>query len=311
MAATVTCPLDVVRTRLQSSSGATFKSLAAGPRVNTSGWFRPPMTIRVLMWIGRTEGIKGLWKGLPPTLVGVVPARSVYFLTYATAKATYGAALGSDHHAGVHMASAATAGAVTTTLTNPIWLVKTRMQIQDAALVTAAKTGGGAPNFYYSSSLDAFKQIYAKEGLKGFMKGLSASYLGISEGVLNIMLFEQGKLFAVYVKTGLQAAQVRTASDHLSPLEMFIIGAFARLIATTTTYPHEVLRTRLREQTSSGSTAKYRGLAHAARTIVAEEGLRGMYRGMVPHVVRVVPSSAIMFTTYESVVKLLNDSAVE
>jgi solute carrier family 25 protein 33/36 len=50
---------------------------------------------------------------------------------------------------------------------------------------------------------------------------------------------------------------------------------------------------------------KYTGLVQCFRLIVKEEGMVGLYGGLVPHMMRVVPSAIIMFNTYEQVLKLL------
>lgn len=65
----------------------------------------------------------------------------------------------------VHLISAATAGLVTSTATNPIWVVKTRLQLQ-------------GKNRIYKNSLDCVMHILREEGARGLYKGMSASYLG-------------------------------------------------------------------------------------------------------------------------------------
>jgi solute carrier family 25 protein 33/36 len=96
----------------------------------------------------------------------------------------------------------------------------------------------------------------------------------------------------------------------------FGLSAASKLLDSALTYPHEVLRTRLREQNSSECAAAqsssitaahlarryYRGIVHCTKTIIREEGFRGLYSGVGAHLVRVVPNSAIMFLVYEAVV---------
>lgn len=84
----------------------------------------------------------------------------------------------------------------------------------------------------------------------------------------------------------------------------------AKLIAACTTYPHEVLRTRLREETRMNGVLKYRTLGQSARLIIREEGFGALYGGLSTHLIRVVPNTAIVFLCYEMVVKML-DSATK
>lgn len=83
----------------------------------------------MLMNIYKEEGIRALWKGLGPNLVGVVPARSIYFGVYTQGKHIYSDLNSGNESSFVHLCSAATAGMCTSMFTNPIWLIKTRMLI--------------------------------------------------------------------------------------------------------------------------------------------------------------------------------------
>ena len=113
----------------------------------------------------RQEGMRALWKGLAPNLVGVVPARAIYFATYSWAKPRLTQSLGAGRETSfVHMFSAATAAFATCTVTNPIWLVKTRMQLSRAVEARGP--------------LAITRDILRTEGPMGFYRGLAASYAG-------------------------------------------------------------------------------------------------------------------------------------
>jgi solute carrier family 25 protein 33/36 len=91
----------------------------------------------------------------------------------------------------------------------------------------------------------------------------------------------------------------------LSPVEYLTVASAAKLLASLMTYPHEVVRTRMREQRGI-TNLKYTGFLQCVKTIMREEGWRALYGGMGAHLVRVVPNAAIIFLTYETVVALLN-----
>lgn len=81
-----------------------------------------------------------------------------------------------------------------------------------------------------------------------------------------------------------------------------IIGASggAKAVASLITYPHEVIRTRLR-QPSIGGVQKYTGLAQTFKLIIKEEGVASLYGGLTAHMIRVIPNAACMFLIYEVV----------
>jgi solute carrier family 25 protein 33/36 len=133
--------------------------------------------------VARSEGILALWKGIVPHLVGVVPSRSIYFASYTKLKEVLVSYRGLETP-WIHCLSAASAGAITATLTNPIWVVKTRMQLQSS--IKGPQT--------YKNSFQCLYLLISKEGWRGFYKGISASYVGISESTLQWVVYEQLKL---------------------------------------------------------------------------------------------------------------------
>ena len=74
------------------------------------------------------------------------------------------------------------------------------------------------------------------------------------------------------------------------------------MIASTTTYPHEVIRTRLQTQTSNSGPIRYKSLRQSTALIFKEEGFSGFYKGLGTNLVRTVPASAISLLIYEFLV---------
>jgi len=278
MGALLTCPLEVVKTR--------FQALHTLPLTAKPAYV--PSFVYAFKIIVEREGIKGLFRGLVPNLVGVAPSRAIYFGVYSVVKAKAINA-GTAESSTVHLISAVIAGAAVCTTTSPIWLIKTRMQLQSDVPVP------GQTN--YQNSFDCIRRVYREEGIKGFYKGLGASYLGISESAINFVLYEKFKATVI----------AHQQTTELSNIGYLLTAATAKLIASMMTYPHEVVRTRLREQRApvGGQANKYTGILQALRLIGKEEGLAGLYGGMSAHLLRVVPNAAIMFWTYEFIIKHL------
>jgi solute carrier family 25, member 33/36 len=293
LSATITCPMEVVKTHLQASKGGSQVAVAAA----ATGPFA------VARNIARVEGVRGFFRGLVPTLVGILPARSTYFWAYSTTKSTLSARFGESSP--VHMASAAVAGIVSNTLTNPIWLMKSRVQLQAGASATNPRV--------YRGYADAVVKIFREEGIRGFFKGLSASYWGVTEGALHFVVYERikSRLIAenrARIARGdyLNSKTPTKKPDELTPFQYLTAAALAKFIASSATYPHEVVRLRMREQPKFiGAVPKYRSMIQSLRIIAREEGRRGLYAGMGTHLARVVPNAALMFFTYETVVKFI------
>ncbi|GAX18568.1 solute carrier family 25, member 33/36 [Fistulifera solaris] len=290
IASCITNPLDVIKTQLQSS--------------NTVGIARRS-PIEIARRIVQQDGLAGFFRGLPPTLVGIIPSRSAYFYAYQQSKHALGPYFpeGSPPNA---LLAGFFAGIVGNTLTNPIWMVRTRMQIfADAAAGQRSYNGYG----------DAIKTIFKEEGIGGFYRGIQASYWGCLEGSVQFIVYEQLKTRLLKRHNNNRIAQGLLPDSELSKFTIFWTAALAKMIASIGTYPHEVARTRMREQARSG-IFKYKGMWQTMAVIAKEEGRQGLYSGMGIHLVKVVPNSALMFLTYEVVrtwlgeFTIVNDDAV-
>lgn len=301
--AVLTSPLDVLKTRLQSdfyqsqiaaSRSAQGIPLPAALSLPRSALLHFRETFQILFTIHRIEGWRALFKGLGPNLTGVVPARAINFYTYGNGKRIISQQFNEGNEAAwVHLCAAATAGMVTGTATNPIWLVKTRLQLDKSH----AEKSGSISNRQYKNSLDCAMQTVRKEGVRGLYRGLSASYLGVSESTLQWVLYEQMKLYLKNREIQLLSSGRRWTGWDQTVAWGGKVGAAggAKLFAAIITYPHEVVRTRLRQAPLQDGKLKYTGLIQCFRTIWREEGMASFYGGLTPHLLRVVPSAAIMF----------------
>ncbi|KAF2867176.1 mitochondrial carrier domain-containing protein [Massariosphaeria phaeospora] len=312
--ATLTAPLDVLKTRLQSTYYqqhlATARTARGLPPIETMTLARSSLlhireTGDILLQVPKAEGWRALFKGLGPNLVGVVPARAINFYTYGNGKKIISNNFNNGQEAAwVHLCAAAFAGILTGTATNPIWLVKTRLQLDK-------NTHADGRGRQYKNAYDCTMQTLRKEGVSGLYRGLSASYLGVTESTLQWTLYEQMKLsLAKREERVANSGRPLTFWDQtVSWTGKISAAGCAKFVAALITYPHEVIRTRLRQAPHENGHLKYTGLTQCFRLIWKEEGMAALYGGLVPHMLRVVPSAAIMFGTYEGVLKLLGTSS--
>ncbi|KAH9820949.1 Mitochondrial nicotinamide adenine dinucleotide transporter 2 [Teratosphaeria destructans] len=283
----------------------------------------------------REDGVRGLYRGLGPMLLGYLPTWAVYMSVYDKSREYFYSSGYNDDESKKLLArvyASVCAGACSTITTNPIWVIKTRMMAQ----VSGHASKSSRTPWHYRNTADAARQMYAKEGIKAFYSGLGPALLGLTHVAIQFPLYE-------YLKsrfTGLEMGQSPTTSG--SELQNFVgISAatfFSKVCATTATYPHEVLRTRLQTQQRRASPEghangvamnqhsqslpndgkraigntdgmvykrKYTGLIQAFRVILKEEGWRAFYNGMGTNMIRAVPAAMTTMLTYESVKGLI------
>lgn len=246
----------------------------------------------------REEGVRGLYRGLTPTLFALLPNWAVYFTTYERLKTAVAARVKPEWSSSpaVHMAAAAGAGAATMLITNPIWVIKTRLQTQNLGI----KMGTGRNPALYKGTIDAFLRIAREEGLAGLYSGLGPSLLGVMHVVIQFPLYENLKS-----RLARSHAKAHEGSEKLSMMELIVASAVSKMVASTATYPHEVVRSRMHVT----GTGAFRGLSKTCRQIVMDDGFRGFYHGCVTNLLRTTPAAAVTFTSFEIINRKIREWA--
>lgn len=174
------------------------------------------------------------------------------------------------------------------------------------------------------------RSIWKREGWTGFYRGLGPSIIGISHVAVQFPLYERLKrLDFMYTTPSLSSPSSSSPTPGLFPLSLshfmwltfFIVtvdmvdppmpstwrlilaSTLSKLVASTATYPHEVIRTRLQNETNP--PIKYSSFSQTVRLMWREEGWRGFYRGLKANLVRTVPASAVTLLSYETLSWLL------
>ncbi|KAL3827792.1 hypothetical protein ACJIZ3_016594 [Penstemon smallii] len=277
LAATFVCPLDVIKTRLQ------VHGLPQLTNANIKG----SVIVGSLEQIFQKEGLRGMYRGLAPTVLALLPNWAVYFTIYDQLKSFLGAD-DANHQLsiGANMLAASGAGAATTIATNPLWVVKTRLQTQGVRV-------GVVP---YKSTLSALRIIAHKEGIRGLYSGLVPALAGISHVAIQFPLYEK-------IKTYL-AERNNTTMDRLGASDVALASSVSKIFASTLTYPHEVVRSRLQEQ-GHHSAKRYSGVVDCVKKVLQQEGIPGFYRGCATNLLRTTPAAVITFTSFEMIHRFL------
>lgn len=252
-------------------------------------------TAHALFTIARLEGLRGLYAGFFPAVIGSTLSWSLYFFFYGRAKERY--ARGRDDEKltpPLHLASAAESGALVCLCTNPIWLVKTRLQLQTPLHQTPP----------YSGLLDAFRTIMKEEGPRALYKGIVPGLVLVSHGAIQFTAYEELRKVIVDMKEKRRNSE-STPDNLLNSADYAALGGSSKVAAVLLTYPFQVIRARLQQRPSTNGIPRYIDSLHVIRETARFEGLRGFYRGLTANLLKNVPASSSTFIVYENVLKLL------
>ncbi|XP_011083172.1 folate transporter 1, chloroplastic isoform X1 [Sesamum indicum] len=275
-----THPFDVIRTRFQVNDG----------RLSYLPTYRN--TPHALFTIARTEGLRGLYAGFYPAVLGSTISWGLYFYFYSKAKQRYLRSR-EELSPGLHLASAAEAGGLVCFCTNPIWLVKTRLQLQTPQQARP-----------YSGFHDALRTILKEEGWRALYKGLVPGlFLQVTHGAIQFTAYEELRKMAINYRT--EENNSNLADNSLDSFDYAMLGASSKLAAILLTYPCQVIRARLQQRPCIQGIPKYMDTWHVMKETARFEGPRGFYKGITANMVKNAPAASITFIVYENVLNML------
>jgi solute carrier family 25 aspartate/glutamate transporter 12/13 len=264
-------PIDLVKTRLQNQRGA-----QPGQRLYKN-------SIDCFQKVIKNEGFRGLYSGVLPQLVGVAPEKAIKLTVNDLARNAF---KGKDGKITLpaEIFSGGLAGACQVVFTNPLEIVKIRLQVQGEV----AKTVDGAPK---RSAMWIVRNL----GLVGLYKGASAC------------LLRDVPFSAIYFPTYSHLKKDffgESPTKKLGVVQLLTAGAIAGMPAAYLTTPCDVIKTRLQVEARKGE-AQYTGLRHAAKTIWKEEGFTAFFKGGPARIFRSSPQFGFTLAAYEVLQNLL------
>ncbi|XP_042495365.1 folate transporter 1, chloroplastic isoform X2 [Macadamia integrifolia] len=280
---TVLHPLDVVRTRFQVNDGR----ISNLPSYKNTG--------HAIFSIARTEGLKGLYAGFYPAVLGSTVSWGLYFFFYSRAKQRYSKGSEEKLSPGLHLVSAAEAGVMVSLLTNPVWLVKTRLQLQSPLHQTRR----------YSGFYDALRTILKEEGWHALYRGIGPGLLLVSHGAIQFTVYEELRKVVVGVRSEEGKSSPHNGDKVLNTVDYAVLGASSKLAAILLTYPYQVIRARLQQRPNIDGKPQYMDSWHVVKQTARFEGLNGFYRGITSNLLKNLPAASITFVVYENVINLL------
>ncbi|KAF7395324.1 hypothetical protein HZH68_009374 [Vespula germanica] len=289
-------PLDVVKTRLQAQQKAMISNKCflycnglmdhlcpclngKGPNEKFTG------TMDAFIKISKKEGIGSLWSGLSPTLVLAVPATIIYFVSYEQLRIYF-----KDQYNGngkknirnieqpfwIPMLAGGTARIWAAVLVSPLELIRTKMQSQKLS---------------YAEIREALKTLIKYSGFSGLWMGLGST------------LLRDVPFSAIYWFHYETIKQIFCESEQTFTFNL-AAGATAGSIAALLTIPFDVVKTH--RQIEMGEKEIYSDKPDRSsntwtiiRKIYNQNGIKGLFTGLIPRLVKVAPACAIMIATFE------------
>jgi solute carrier family 25 phosphate transporter 23/24/25/41 len=153
----------------------------------------------------------------------------------------------------------------------------------------------------YNGLVDAFVKIIKEEGPAELYRGLTPSLIGvIPYSATNYFAYDTlRKAYRKFFK-----------QEKIGNIETLLIGSTAGAISSTATFPLEVARKHMQVGALSGRQV-YKNVVHALVSILEQEGILGLYRGLGPSCMKLVPAAGISFMCYEACKKILIDNDEE
>ncbi|KAJ5946239.1 hypothetical protein N7454_003078 [Penicillium verhagenii] len=236
--------------------------------------------------MGREEGWRGFMRGNGTNCIRIIPYSAVQFGSYNFYK-TFAESPGGDMSPARRLVCGAAAGITSVTFTYPLDIIRTRLSIQSASF---ADLGNRDPTQKLPGMYTTMVSIYKNEGgTIALYRGIAPTVVGVAPYVgLNFMTYES-------VRTYLTPDGEKNPSSW----RKLLAGAISGAVAQTCTYPFDVLRRRFQINTMTGMGYQYKSIWDAIRVIVADEGLRGLFKGIGPNLLKVAPSMASSWLSFE------------
>ncbi|KAI9661423.1 MAG: hypothetical protein M1831_003156 [Alyxoria varia] len=233
------------------------------------------------------EGIAGLFSGVESALFGISATNFVYYYWYEWTRAFFErAALRAGRATRKlttveSMMAGALAGSATVLITNPIWVINTRLTARKEETAEKGLPGGfnEAPRQQRPSTLGTLFKMLKEEGPLSLFAGVMPALVLVLNPILQYTIFEQLK-------------NLLEKRRKVGPTDSFYLGAIGKLFATSITYPYLTVKSRAHV---AGKEGPKDNLFASFNKILREEGWSGLYGGIGPKVTQSVITAAFLF----------------
>lgn len=253
-------PLDLVKTRIQNNSATIINGRSGNGMVT------------IFMNIVQQEHIRGLWRGMTPSIARCVPGVGLYFSSLSWLKTKF-----------------STDGTLTPLQSVALGAMARSMSGALLIPVTVVKTRFESGVYSYTSVTDALRTIHKTEGFRGLSAGLLPT------------LFRDAPFSGLYLMFYTQAKQAvpkeLLQSPYAAPIN-FTCGVTAGILASIVTQPADVVKTKMQLYPH-----KFNGVWSVVIYVHSKYGMKGYFKGMVPRMLRRTLMAAMAWTVYEQITK--------
>lgn len=338
-------PLDNIRTRLQvqgpfsSEDERKVNEIEDKARTRVmyaNGWDCAIKTIR-------HEGWQALYNGLSSGVLGVGVSSCIYFWWYYLLKRL---ALRTTRTKSLspllNIIVATLAGIINISLTTPIWVINTRMTLQEKRGVTSGcdgtKTEGSEKKqdnigdksteadvksedkmnkvSQYTGMIATCRAIIQHEGWLALYRGFIPSLVLVANPAVQFVVYDQLSRFITSSRTRSLLERVRLVAQSgqstahlakqgsLTATEAFVLGAFAKAVATILTYPYQVVKSR--QQADCRPLEQVPSLTALVQDMYQTEGISVFARGIGTKLSQTVSNAAFAFLIYNQIVVMID-----
>lgn len=272
LGATAVYPIDLVKTRMQNQ------------RSKVVGELLYKNSLDCVQKVFKNEGFTGFYRGLAPQLIGVAPEKAIKLTINDLIRANTKDPVTGEIGLGWELFAGATAGGCQVAVTNPLEIVKIRLQMQGEM----ARVAGSDP----IGAMHIIRQL----GLVGLYKGAAAC---LCRDIPFSAIY-----FTVYSHLKKDTFGEGFDGKKLGFVETLSAAAIAGMPAAYLTTPADVVKTRLQSEARKGET-HYKGLMHCFKTILKEEGPAALFKGGPARILRSSPQFGVTLVSYEFLQKLI------
>lgn len=274
-------PIDTIKAKVQVETKETQK---------ISDAFKSTM---------KSEGIKGLYRGIGISVIGSLPACCLYFGTYEWAKKNL---LFLNYFENAEFIKYFIGGIIAETVSClifvPVDIIKERRQVQSKL-----------NTYHYKNDFDAFRQIIKQEKLRGIYRAYGATILSFGPmSAFYFMFYEYFKGFfvrndAIAYRNRINKVENEEINLNIGFTHSLICGGLASALSSYITTPLDLVKFRMQVQRADTAehsrSLQYRNVLQGLISISYNEGLKGLFRGSTARVLSYTPNGALAMTFLE------------